>query len=113
MNPSRSSALLLVLVMALAACSAKKSGEESVGATESRQQQDEPTPSSADPRSAAGAASIVELPALVDAVVAEAGDLPRAEFDPAALAKLLGKDPRAHFEWVRDRTWWAPYRGLL
>ena len=113
MNPSKLSALLLVLMMALAACSAKESGEESVGATESRLQQDEPTPSSAEPRSAAGAASIAELPALVDAVVAEAGDLPRAEFDPAALAKLLGKDPRAHFEWVRDRTWWAPYRGLL
>lgn len=54
-----------------------------------------------------------ELIALVDLIVAEAEALPRASFDPAALAKQLGSDPQAHFEWVRDNTWWAPYRGLL
>jgi len=54
-----------------------------------------------------------ELSALVDLIVAQAGALPRAEFDPAALAAKLGKDPQAHFEWVRDNSWWAPYRGLL
>ena len=50
---------------------------------------------------------------LIDVIVGEAADLPRAEFEPAALAESLGKDPEAHFEWVRDHTWWAPYRGLL
>lgn len=53
------------------------------------------------------------LVALVDLVVSEANKLPRQEFDPAALAQKLGKDPKVHFEWVRDKTWWAPYRGLL
>lgn len=53
------------------------------------------------------------LESLVDLVVADAAELPRTEFDPAALAVELGTDPQAHFEWVRDRTWWAPYRGLL
>jgi hypothetical protein len=54
-----------------------------------------------------------KLAALFDSIVAEAKGLPRVEFDPAALAATLGRDPRAHFEWVRDHTWWAPYRGLL
>ena len=49
----------------------------------------------------------------VDRIVADAAKLPRAEFDPAALAKALGRDPQAIFEWVRDKTCWAPYRGLL
>jgi hypothetical protein len=53
------------------------------------------------------------LDQLVDLIVAEANELPRAEFDPAALAKQLGTDPQTHFEWVRDHTWWVPYRGLL
>lgn len=56
---------------------------------------------------------IKDLGALVDLIVADAGDLPRAEFDPAALVDSLGGDPQDLFEWVRDRTWWAPYRGLL
>jgi len=59
------------------------------------------------------AAQTEGLGALVDMVVAQANVLPRAEFDPAALAKQLGRNPQAHFEWVRDNTWWAPYRGLL
>lgn len=54
-----------------------------------------------------------ELEALVDAIVAQARELPRSEFDPGALAEKLGKDPDASFTWVRDNTWWAPYRGLL
>ncbi|MGB5131200.1 MAG: hypothetical protein WBO00_01190, partial [Steroidobacteraceae bacterium] len=49
----------------------------------------------------------------VDKLVAEAAKLPRTEFDPAALAVSLGHDPQKHFEWVRDHTSWAPYRGLL
>jgi hypothetical protein len=59
------------------------------------------------------AARVKDPGALVDLIVAEAADLPRAEFDPAVLAKQLGKDPQAHFEWVCDHTWWAPYHGLL
>jgi hypothetical protein len=56
---------------------------------------------------------VKDLSALVDLVVAEDADLPKAEFDPAALVDALGPDPQKLFEWVRDRTWWAPYRGLL
>ncbi len=54
-----------------------------------------------------------EIEALVDLIVKEAASIQRHEFDPAALAKKVGKDPQAHFEWVRDHTSWAPYRGLL
>ncbi len=49
----------------------------------------------------------------IDQLVAEAAKLPRAEFEPAALAATLGKDAQKNFEWVRDHTSWAPYRGLL
>lgn len=54
-----------------------------------------------------------EIEALVDLIVKEADSLQRHEFDAAALAKKIGNDPQAHFEWVRDHTSWAPYRGLL
>lgn len=94
--------------MTCSACSAKK---------------DDPTAASDDltQEQAALIASSKEIPTaqvkdlgkLVDLIVAEAADFPRTEFDPASLAAKLGKDPKAHFEWVRDRTWWAPYRGLL
>jgi hypothetical protein len=50
---------------------------------------------------------------LADLIVASAQELPRAEFDSAIRAASLGKDPGKIFEWVRDRTWWVPYRGLL
>lgn len=46
--------------------------------------------------------------ALVDLIMADAKDLPRAEFDPGALAASLAKDSQKIFEWARDRTWWAP-----
>ena len=50
---------------------------------------------------------------LVDAIAASARILPREEFDVAARAKALNNDPSRIFDWVRDQTWWAPYRGLL
>jgi hypothetical protein len=54
-----------------------------------------------------------QLGMLADIVVAEVNDLPRAEFDPGALVEKIGKDPQELFIWVRDRTYWVPYRGLL
>jgi hypothetical protein len=101
---------VLALLIALAACS-KKSEETGSKGTDNGQTPGELAASGAevsgnhvDPK---------EVGALVDLIVAEAAYLPRAEFDPAARAAKLGKDPQAHFEWVRDHTWWAPYRGLL
>ena len=49
----------------------------------------------------------------VDQFAAAASSIRSAEFDPAALANTLGKDPHVHFAWVREHTWWAPYRGVL
>lgn len=40
-------------------------------------------------------------------------NLPRDSFDPAALVQKLGKDPVTLFSWVRDQTYWVPYRGVL
>ena len=99
---------ILVLMAACAACS-KKDGGAGTADVETGQAQADPASST----DALPGASTGNLGALVDLLVAEAAELPRAEFDPAALAAKLGKNPQAHFDWVRDHTWWAPYRGLL
>ena len=39
--------------------------------------------------------------------------LPAETFDPAAVVKKVGTDPRHLFEWVRDNTCWVPYQGSL
>jgi hypothetical protein len=41
------------------------------------------------------------------------GRLPRATFDPDAIVTEVGRNPVALFEWVRDRTSFVPYRGVL
>ena len=47
---------------------------------------------------------------LLEAVI---NDIPADTFDPAAIVKAVGKDPAALLGWVRDRTYWVPYRGAL
>src|SRR5258708_11261055 len=49
------------------------------------------------------------LQALDDADKAMGGE----EFDVDAVVGNVGKDPAKLFEWVRDRTTWAPYHGTL
>jgi hypothetical protein len=104
--------IAVALLAICAACSNKKEGTETANARASKEESAE----------AAGRAELTgaswenqakDLGEGVDLIVAEASELPREEFDPAALAKQLGNDPQAHFAWVRDHTWWAPYRGLL
>jgi len=107
MNSQLSRYLALALLASIAACSGKK--EETEAAASGAPDQ---TTRAASP-SVASQAQTKDLGKFVDLIVAEAADLPRAEFDPAALAKQLGKDPAAQFNWVRDHTSWAPYRGLL
>jgi hypothetical protein len=98
--------LLLVLLPAcLAGCARKNESEPASSA-------DTGTAAVVSP-AAPGATEASKLAALVDVIVEEAGKLPREEFDPAALSRKLGKDPNVQFAWVRDNTWWAPYRGLL
>lgn len=105
-------AFVLALLVVASGCS--KNGEEpDASGTDSAQAQAELAASGEDISGDQTLPRVKDLGALVDLVVAEANELPRAEFDPAALANTLGKDPQAHFEWVRDHTWWAPYRGLL
>ena len=99
---------ILALLIAFPGCSGKK---EDAGAPGSASAQEE-TPVIASGEKLP-TAQVKDLGKIVDIIVAESADLPRAEFDPAALAAKLGKNPQAHFEWVRDNTWWVPYRGLL
>jgi len=43
----------------------------------------------------------------------EAQQIPKAAFDAQAIVEKVGNDPQKLFGWVRDNTWWAPYRGAL
>ena len=112
MNALMGRVFILILLAAALSCSGEKEEEQPAGAagTSDTERQAE---SAAPNEDAAPQLRPEDVNTLVKLIAAEAKDLPRAEFDSAALAAKLGKDPRAHFEWVRDRTWWAPYRGLL
>ena len=47
-------------------------------------------------------------------IIAEADrQIPRDTFDPQAIIDKTGKNPTKIFEWVRDHTYFVPYRGLL
>jgi hypothetical protein len=101
---------LVVLLALIASCSGKRNEENLANGGQSSAasaKQDEAA------ATASSSASAKEIGELADLIAAEAAKLPRTEFDPAALAESLGRNPQAHFQWVRDHTWWAPYRGLL
>ncbi len=40
-------------------------------------------------------------------------ELARDRWDPQYVVNEVGVEPEALFAWVRDRTRWVPYRGLL
>jgi len=44
---------------------------------------------------------------------AAAKAIPRDTFDPLAIVNTVGKDRSALLAWVRDQTYWVPYRGAL
>jgi hypothetical protein len=57
--------------------------------------------------------AVRNINSILDDIAARDGKLPHREFDPAALAAALGTDPKTHYQWVREHTWWVPYRGVL
>lgn len=103
---------LLALVVVGAACSSKNEDERAQSAAPSEIAAAAST-GNADAPAASGLLQIKDLGVAADLFVAGSKALPRAEFDQTALLKSLGNDPEKIFKWVRDRTWWAPYRGLL
>jgi hypothetical protein len=54
-----------------------------------------------------------QLEKLFDALEQAAREIPRDTFDPKAIVQKVGTDPEKLFEWVRDNTYWVPYRGSL
>ena len=44
---------------------------------------------------------------------AAAQGIPRDTFDPLSIVSAVGKDRSALLAWVRDQTYWVPYRGAL
>lgn len=109
---SRSLVLSSFLAMLIASASCSNSGKSGDAATGQSETSAQASPGAATNASSLGA-NVKDLGPLVDLIDAYANELPRTDFDPGALAELLGKDPQKIFEWVRDRTWWAPYRGIL
>lgn len=102
----------LVLIVVSASCSGK--GESKNEATASAPGSDgAATADLTAAKNGESQARVKDMGSLVDLIVAEAANLPRSEFDAAALTASLGNEPQKIFDWVRDRTWWAPYRGLL
>jgi hypothetical protein len=47
------------------------------------------------------------------ALEAAAREIPRDTFDPRAVINEVGQDPAKLLRWVRDHTFWVPYRGSL
>ena len=54
-----------------------------------------------------------KLAKLSDGLEEAVKEIPRDTFDPKAIIKKVGEDPEKLFEWVRDHTFWVPYRGSL
>ena len=54
-----------------------------------------------------------EMERAFKALEAAEKDIPRDTFDPKAIVEKVGNDPAKLFEWVRDNTYWVPYRGSL
>ena len=110
MNSCAQRFALLVFVVIGASCSGKgkeESGQASDAAAAPA------SASSPGPQAATPAIDFADVGTITDLIVASANNLPRSEFDPGARAASIGKDAQKNFEWVRDHTWWAPYRGLL
>jgi hypothetical protein len=54
-----------------------------------------------------------EMERAFKALEAAEKEIPRDTFDPKAIVEKVGRDPVKLFEWVRDNTYWVPYRGSL
>src|SRR5690348_15398657 len=102
---SRAARLLMILALGLSWCAGPQlsrgqapSGGSSVPA--------EPTPQDLDQL-----ATHLERAC---AALEEAGKkIPSDTFDLDAIVKLTDGDPARIFAWVRDKTFWVPYRGEL
>src|ERR1051325_8182690 len=40
-------------------------------------------------------------------------EMARDTWDPDYVVSMVGRNPQALFAWVRDNTYWIPYRGEL
>ncbi len=47
------------------------------------------------------------------ALAATVESVPRDTFEPQALARTIKESPEALVAWVRDNTYWVPYRGAM
>jgi hypothetical protein len=59
------------------------------------------------------AARLVELDNSIHAIEDGERESPRDRWDPEYVVRVIGRDPEKLFAWVRERTSWIPYRGVL
>ncbi|MBM3284291.1 MAG: hypothetical protein FJY81_00280 [Candidatus Aminicenantes bacterium] len=53
------------------------------------------------------------IPYLLEKAMSLGEELQRESFDPQAVVDAVGDDPAALYGWVRDQTFFVPYRGAL
>jgi hypothetical protein len=99
---SRLCRVLFTLLMALAWCGA---GHLAVAQAPSAQR--------APPKAEDFLRAAEQFGHVCDALEAFGRELPRDTFDPKAVLGQAGPDPAALLVWVRDHTFWVPYRGAL
>jgi hypothetical protein len=59
------------------------------------------------------ASRLEELDRNLQAVEAGERAAPRDRWDPEYVVEAVGRDPAKLFAWVKDNTYWIPYRGML
>lgn len=105
----------LILVLCCIACS--QQSDKTAPADDSQQGASSavtaPSASADTAHSTPSEEAVRNINSILDEIADRDKKLPHREFDPAALATALGTDPKTHYEWVRDHTWWVPYAGLL
>lgn len=53
------------------------------------------------------------LDQLFTSLEAAGREIPKETFDTTAIVANVGNDPARLLEWVREHTYWVPYRGVL
>lgn len=72
-----------------------------------------PTVMSSEPSKPASPARLAEIDSSFRAIEDGERDTPRDTWDPDYIVSAIGHDPQELFAWVRDNTYWIPYRGIL
>jgi hypothetical protein len=102
-------ALLTVTAVALTACG-RNDGPTSAQVDSDAKRSDQQSPADA-----TGSREMTpeQMEQSFSALATAVESVPRDAFEPQALAKTLEAKPEVFVAWVRDNTYWVPYRGAM